>query len=285
MMDLLKSVGIRPEATQITVFAPDGFSKTFPIDVPDPQPASDKYQYDVMGPYPYGEYFGGLDFVEYSFLPGNLAYGNTILDRLYMLLAYLRDGDPLTKGKLVPDPKNPGRLVLDGEGPYRLIPPQKVAGSPDRSSTAAPVGDGWDYDRLKDHNSGDSVRSMTAIRVEPLPAGTTDFNWIEGGWNLVDQGKLVIYGAIDPRTYPVRGLVTDSDGYPIKGVKITFGLLSLGQVAEDKTGYWGRFNTRLPEGEYRVVPSKEGYTFLPDSALISVSRGGFELEFTATPIE
>ena len=282
--DLLKSVGIRREATQITVFAPDGFSKTFPIDVPDPQPASDKgYQYDVMGPYPYGQYFGGLDFVEYSFLPGHLYFGNGIPDRLYMLLAYLRDGDPLTKGKLVPDPKNPARLVLDGEGPYRLIPPQKIAGSPDRPSTSAPVGDGWDYDPLKDHNAGASIRSATAIRVEPLPTGTTDFNWIEGGWNLVDQAKLVIYGAIDPRTYHVWGKVTDSNGYPIDSVKITFGLLSLGQAGEDTTGQWGWFHTRLPEGEYRVVPFKEGYTFVPASALISLSERGFELEFTATP--
>jgi len=42
---------MRSEATQITVFAPDGFSKTFLIDAPDPQTAPN-IQYDVMGPYP-----------------------------------------------------------------------------------------------------------------------------------------------------------------------------------------------------------------------------------------
>ena len=63
--DLLKQAGIRSEATQITVFAPDGFSKTFPIDAPDPQ-TPPNIQYDVMGTYPGGYYYGGLDFVEYG---------------------------------------------------------------------------------------------------------------------------------------------------------------------------------------------------------------------------
>ena len=53
IIDLLNFVEIQPGATQITVFAPDGFSKTFPIDVPDPQ-TPPNIQYDVMGPYPKG---------------------------------------------------------------------------------------------------------------------------------------------------------------------------------------------------------------------------------------
>ena len=65
--DLLKYAGVRKEATQITVFSPDGFSKTFPIDTPDPQTDPSKVQYDVMGPYPYGSYYGGLDFVDYGY--------------------------------------------------------------------------------------------------------------------------------------------------------------------------------------------------------------------------
>jgi hypothetical protein len=273
--DLLRYAGVSEEATQITVFAPDGFSKTFLIDASDPQTSS-SIQYDVMGPYPYGYYYEGLDFVNYAFYPWDLIHGNQIPDKLYMLLAYLRDGDPLTKGKLVPDPKNPARLVLEGEGPYRVIPPQKIAGSPDRPSTSSPVGDGWDYDKNKDHNAGSSVRSITAIRVEPLPAGTTDFRWTEGGWNLVDQAKLVIYGAINPRTYPVKGKVLDSNGNPIPDVKITFGLLSLGQVGEATTslgeGHFGggKFHIDLPAGEYTVIPSKEGCTFTPVSLSISI---------------
>jgi len=279
ILDLLKHAGVSKNATQITVFSPDGFSQLFPIDAPDPQTDPSKIQYDVMGPYPYGIYYGGLDFVDYSIIPGCLENGDRIPDKLYMLLAYLRDGDPLTPGKI-----NPTTLKLDGEGPYRLIPPQKIAGSPDRSCTAGTpqVGDGLDCDKFnKDHNAGFSARTVAAIRVDPLPAGTTDFNWYEGGWNLVDRAKLVIYGAINPRTYPVSGkIVSDSSGNGIPDVRLAFSLLSLGQVGEATTstgrGYskerveGGKFQIDLPVGEYTVIPSKEGCSFKPTSLSISI---------------
>jgi hypothetical protein len=225
-----------------------------------------------------------LGFVQYSFVPFDLVHDNQIPDKLYMLLAYLRDGDPLTKGKLIPDPKNPGKLALDGEGPYRVIPPQKIAGSPDRPSTASPSipPDGWDYDKNKDHNAGFSAKSVAAIKVEPLPDGTTDFNWYEGGWNLVDQGKLVIYGAIDPRTYPLDGKVSDSSGKGVPDVKITFGLLSLGQVGEaissSKHFGNGTFKIGLSAGEYTVVPSKAGCAFTPASLSISIPDAECDLD-------
>ena len=276
--DLLEYAGVRREVTQITVFAPDGFSKTFLINAPDPQTPTN-IQYDVMGPYPYGYYFGGLDFVNYSFAPNHLVNGNQIPDKLYMLLAYLRDGDPLTIGKI-----NPTTLKLDGEGPYRLIPPQKIAGGPDRPSTATPVGDGWDYDKNKDHNAGSSVRSVAAIRIEPLPQGTTDFKWTEGGWNLVDNARLVIYGAINPRTYWVWGNVADSKGRPVRNVQISFGLISLGQVGGDVSSSFGTFRKDLPEGEYIAIPSKQGYAFEPESIKFHLSQMGYRMEFTAYPV-
>jgi hypothetical protein len=277
--DLLRYVGALPGATDITVFAPDGFSKTFPIDAPDPGT-----QYDVTGPYPYGYYYGGLDFVEYTFDPGYCHDdGQRIPDKLYMLLGYLRDGDPLTKGKLTPDPANPTRLVLEGEGPYRLIIPQKIAGGPDRPSTAAPVGDGWDYDKNKDHNAGSSIRSVSAIRVEPLPDGTTDFSWAEGGWNLVDKARVVIYGAINPRKYRVWGTVTDEEGKPVDDVQISFGLVSLGQVGQASSGFRGKFLEELPVGEYVAVPTKAGYVFYPESIAFQLTERGYLMKFTAYP--
>ena len=275
--DLLEYAGVRQEVTQITVFAPDGFSKTFPIDAPDPQSPTN-IQYDVMGPYPYGYYFGGLDFVNYSFAPNHLVNGNQIPDKLYMLLAYLRDGDPLTKGKI-----NPATLKLDGEGPYRLIPPQKIAGGPDRPSTLSPVGDGWDYDKNKDHNAGSSIRSVAAIRVEPLPQGTTDFKWTEGGWNLVDNARLVIYGAINPHTYLITGKALDNTGNPAADVQISFGLISLGKVGETKSETDGKFHIKLPIGEYVGIPSKAGYIFDPESISIQLSGAGYKMNFTAYP--
>jgi hypothetical protein len=286
IMDLLKYAGISKNATQITVFSPDGFSQTFPIDVPDPQTDPAKPQYDVMGPYPYGYYFGGLDFVGYSYIPKGLDFGDRIPDKLYMLLAYLRDGDPLAVGKLVPDPANPSRLRLDGEGPYRLIPPQKVAGSPDRSCRNLPVGDGWDCDTTgKEHNAGFSARTVTAIRVEPLPAGTSDFNWYEGGWNLADKARLVIYGAINPRTYWIWGRVTDENGKSMDDVQISFGLGSLGQVGQATSGFRGKFWEELPAGEYVAVPTKEGYVFEPESIAFQLNECGYEMKFTAYPVQ
>jgi hypothetical protein len=82
--DLLGHVRVHPKATQIVVFSPDGFSKSFPINVKDPQTSG--LQYDVWGPYPRGYYYGELDFVEYSpFEPNHLVDGK-INEDLYMLL-------------------------------------------------------------------------------------------------------------------------------------------------------------------------------------------------------
>ncbi len=279
--DLLEKVNIQPGATQITVFAPDGFSKAFPIDAPDPQ-IPPNFQYDVLGPYPQGIYYAGLDFVAY---PKHPIYPNgaTIPDELEMILAYRRDGAFLTPGILQPDPNTPGRLVLNGEGPFRLVNPQKVAGAPDRPSTAPPppVGDGFDYDSNKDHNAGSSVRSVTAIRVEPLPEGTTDFAWTEGGWNLVDQKKLVIYGAIDPPTFPITGEILDKDRNPVTDVLVTFGLVSMGQAGRATSDSDGKFEQNLPAGTYTITPSKAGYTFTPDSMEINLSKKGAKIKFKA----
>jgi len=270
--DLLRYVRASGNATQITVFAPDGFSKTFPVDAPDPQIPS-SIQYDVMGPYPNGFYYPGLDFVEYGLEPDRLLPGDVIPDKLYLLLGYLRDGDLLNKGKLVPDPNNPARLVLDGEGPYRLVVPQKIAGSPDRPSTGTPLKDGYDYDKNKDHNAGSSVRSIAAIRVEPLPSGTTDFRWTEGGWNLVDKARLVVYGAINPEEFLLSGRVLYSRSNPLEGVQISIGLLSLGQVASATTDAKGRYKAWLPAGEYVLTPFKKGCEFYPPSIAFSLGPG------------
>jgi hypothetical protein len=66
---------------------------------------------------------------------------------------------------------------------------------------------------------------VTIIRVEPLPAGTTDINILEAGWSYVDNAKIIIYGAIDGTDSNGNGILdseegndpgqdTDSDGIP-----------------------------------------------------------------------
>jgi hypothetical protein len=146
------------------------------------------------------------------------------------------------------------------------------------------VGDGWDYSASNDHNAGFSARTVAAIRVEPLPVGTTDFNWYEGGWNLVDKAKLVIYGAISPKTHWVWGRAADSQGRPIPDVQVSFGLISLGQVGGDASSSHGTFKTELPEGDYVAIPSKPGYAFEPESIKFQLSHKGYKMEFTAYPV-
>jgi hypothetical protein len=280
--DLLGHVRVHPKATQIIVFSPDGFSKTFPINVKDPQTSG--IQYDVWGPYPRGYYYAELDFVEYPPYEPNHLINGKINEELYMLLGYLRDGDPLTKGRLIPDPQNPARLVLDGEGSYRLIVPQKIAGRPDRPSTApGDPSDPWKYDAAGDHNAGFSVKTVAAIQVDPLPSGTTQPKWTEGGWNLVDKSRVVIYGAINPVEYPVSGKICDSHGIPVGDVKLSFGLISLGQIGETLSDKTGKFRMDLPKGEYVVIPSKAGYEFEPPSIQIQLIETGFQKNFIAHP--
>jgi hypothetical protein len=35
------------------------------------------------------------------------------------------------------------------------------------------------------------------VKVEPLPAGTTDVP-LEAGWSYIDQRKIIVYGAVNP---------------------------------------------------------------------------------------
>jgi predicted aconitase with swiveling domain len=61
--------------------------------------------------------------------------------------------------------------------------------------------------------------------LHPVLTRTTQISIIS---NLVDKARVVIYGAIDPRTYPVLGRVEDKKGKAVGGdVKI-----SLGQMGE-----------------------------------------------------
>jgi hypothetical protein len=114
---------------------------------------------------------------------------------LKMLLAFKRDGEHLTPGILNPQNK------LDGEGPFRVVPPQKSPGPPDQRDPKIGANQNviWPYDINADHNAGFSSRTVTMIKVQPLPDGTTDINTLEAGWPYVDEQKIVIYGSIDPQ--------------------------------------------------------------------------------------
>jgi len=199
MEDLLKDAGMLSNATGILVYAPDGWSQYHPLELdPDPE------LYHVKGLYPNSVfYYDAQADVALNPTDGWCDYsapscqGRKHLDPiansagLKMILAYAREGQNMDPGILNVDNK------LDGEGPFRVVPPQKSPNPPDQSSKADNQDVIWPYNYDWDHNSGSSTRTVTIIKVEPLPAGTTDIDLLEAGWAFVDQDKIIVYGAIN----------------------------------------------------------------------------------------
>ena len=202
VQDLLQHAGILDSATGIVVYAPDGWSNYHPLEE-DPEPEL----YHVNGIYPAAAYHyhqeadialnpvdGWCDYSAPSCVGRTNGDPIAVPGGLKMILAYKRDGAYLDPGILNQDNK------LDGEGPYRLVPPQRNPGPPDQASSAVNQDVEWPYDSAWDHNKGAASRTATIIKVEPLPAGTTDIDILEAGWNYVDQEKIVIYGAVEEGT-------------------------------------------------------------------------------------
>ncbi|MDY6972817.1 MAG: GEGP motif-containing diheme protein [Thermodesulfobacteriota bacterium] len=201
METLLEDAGMLTSATGITVYAPDGWSNYHPLEIDH-----DAELYHVNGLYPDSVYYYDEQAdIDLNSVDGWCDYsapscqGRTHLDLLgnahglKMILAYKREGSNLEPGILNQDNK------LDGEGPYRVVPPQKNPGPPDQSSKADNQDVIWPYTYDWDHNAGAASRSATIIKVEPLPAGTTDIDILEAGWSYVDEEKIIIYGAITSR--------------------------------------------------------------------------------------
>ncbi len=191
MEALLGDAGIMDSATGITVFSPDGWSQYHPLRAHD-----DPAMYPVFGTYPAAKFHhlaAAAGFCDYG-APScrGRRHGEDIhvAGGLRLLLALKREGAPLAAAVLGKDNK------LEGEGPYRVIVPQRIPSPPDRSSKSSEQVGPWPYQAGWDHNAGSSTRSVTLIRVEPLLAGTTDIDSSEAGWKTIDEGKLIIYGAI-----------------------------------------------------------------------------------------
>lgn len=213
-------------ATGITVYAPDGFATYHPFN-----PSANPNSYHVLGIYPEGTfYYNQQADMATNPLNGWCNYSSPLAEGrengsliynpegLKMVLAFERDGEYLTPGVLNLQNK------LDGEGPFRIVPPQKNPGPPDQRSTASNATDPtkwiWPYVASADHNAGFSSRTVTMIKVEPLPPGTTDINTMEAGWPYVDEKKIIIYGSINP--YPVDKLNNSLDSL-ISAIKLQKG--------------------------------------------------------------
>lgn len=199
LAQLLKNAGARAGTTSITAISPDGFAQLHPIEA-DPSPS----MYSVNELYPEAAFHyneiaditrnpdGWCDYRS-PWVAGRTE-GEIIVnpDGNRLILAVARDNQDLLPGVLNESNK------LDGEGPFRVVPPQKTPCPPDQRSTASTQALPWPHNRNLDHNAGFATRSTTMIRVEPLPAGTTDIDPLEAGWAFVDESKLLVYGNIDP---------------------------------------------------------------------------------------
>ena len=207
MQDLLKTAGIAANANYITVYAADGFSQRHPLDDSSSNSGTSYAPY-VNGKYRAASYYYNVEadkaktsygWCNYS-SAGNKGRNDgdpiSVDGGLRFLLALQADGQDLVPGYL--DASN--KLASGTEGPFRTITPQKIVGPPDQASTATNQNVLWPYDPNADHNAGFASKSATIIKVEPLPAGTTDINVLEAGWGYIDQGKIVIYGALQGPT-------------------------------------------------------------------------------------
>jgi hypothetical protein len=225
LKDLLDDAGIQDTATGITVYAPDGWSQYHPLEETANSDEGDVF-YHVYGnmaaqdyQYPPATYYydaeadvalnadtGWCDYGAASVAGRSHGSAIAVDGGLKAILAYTREGAPLKPGVLTDENK------LDGEGPFRLVVPQKTVGPPDQSSKSDDQDVTWPYDHDLDHNAGSCSRSATIIRVEPLPAGTTDIDILEAGWNYVDQEMIVVYGAINNPNIDTGGnVIPDSD--------------------------------------------------------------------------
>jgi len=195
---LLDRTGIEPAATKITVYSPDGYAQGHPLEIDS---SADPF---VRGTYPTATYYynraadqngnpqGWCDYS--SPAVQGLKHGDPIhvKNGLRLLLALRADGRDLVAGKLGPD----NMLVRGSQGPFHIVAPQKSVGPPDQPSSRSRKGVIWPYDYSLDHNGGISTKCTTIIKVEPLPAGTTDIDVMEAGWSFIDQQKIIVYGAL-----------------------------------------------------------------------------------------
>jgi hypothetical protein len=272
MQDLLKRARIASGATKVTVYSPDGYSQGHPLEDSESNVGA-SYEPFVNGTYPPATYYYDAEaddaidadygWCSYS-SPGNAGrnHGDPIdvKNGLRLILALQVDGVDLVPGVL-----DGYKLKKGTEGPFRVIAPQKLVGPPDQASTAHDDGHPtgiWPYDGnplTTDHNAGFCSKAATILKVEPLPAGTTDIDVLEAGWGYIDQEKIVIYGALEQiaLAYPPEG-ATD---VPWKNLKLE----------------WNKATDPDPEATvtYSVEYRKAGATaWTPIAAAASVARNG-----------
>ena len=190
---LLQEAEVREDATDITVYAVDGYSKNFQI-------SAIKKDYEA-----------GQFYTRYSWIlwpretwakdgfqtPTSMVPGKRIPGLTCFMLAYEREGFPLQPGKMV---VQDGTSRLEGEGPYRFVTPLTSPVVPDRSQYSIDREDApypYNPNRPIIRNGDYCIKSVVAIKVTVSGEDDPQYDWNGSSWQHLNNGELVVYGAIE----------------------------------------------------------------------------------------
>ena len=183
---ILKSAGIPLDGvTGITVFSVDGYRKDISIDeIRQTFPAGVFHTKETLKvPENCPELIRAPEV-----LPDGVKPGEGILNPLRVMLASDRDGIPMKKlGR-----NEQGKL--EGEGNYRLILPERNPSPPDQSSKNPPSDCPYPYTYALHHNAGDCARGVVAIRIDPVPEGFNETDWLPKAQGLLDSQTILLFG-------------------------------------------------------------------------------------------
>ncbi|HTY61952.1 MAG TPA: GEGP motif-containing diheme protein [Acidobacteriota bacterium] len=185
---LLRAAGISDKAESVDFISLDGFENAFSME-------------ELKKIWPQGAPFLGLGKTE-SNPCGWVNYSvagldaKKVLPSMRVLLAFEENGKKIEAATM-----DAVTGKIKGTGPLRLVVPQFQISPPDLSEYADKscrdkVAPEFRFNSSYDHNGGRSSFSIIAIRVNPLPKGTRDFEWEKVRDEFVAQEKLVIFGAI-----------------------------------------------------------------------------------------
>ncbi len=186
--EMLKAAGISDEAESVDFISLDGFEGAFSIE-------------ELKKSWPQAAPVLGLGkteanpcgWVNYN-APGLDA--KKALPKIRIMLAFEENGQKIETARI---DSETGKIK--GTGPLRLVVPQYHISPPDLplyaekscQDNAAPE---HRFNAAYDHNGGRSSFSIIAIRVNPLPKGTRDFEWEKVRDQFVAGEKLAIFGAL-----------------------------------------------------------------------------------------
>ncbi|MFA6450418.1 MAG: GEGP motif-containing diheme protein [bacterium] len=186
LIDVLKKAGMSKNADSVDVISVDGYTKTFKID------ELEKLYKQGAPVFGLGvKELGDCGWVHYN--SSKLAAGQP-LPPANIIIAFEENGklmDPSVFNKA------DGRII--GDGPYRVITPQTKNDPPDLPEHADPscaskVPEANRFHTDYDHNAGNATRATVAIRINPLPKGTRDFDWEKNGWDYIAKKSIIVFG-------------------------------------------------------------------------------------------